>query len=441
MFGGRAVCDGAPDRSELVTPDFHKTSIQIDRRVLIGFMAVMFVMNAVLLFIPWKEIMAGKNDFPVFYSNATMVREGRAAGLYDFTEENSFVRRVSDVTRPPNNHLPYELLLFVPLTYVSFDTAYILWTVLSLGMLVGTAILLRSFYDGRSGFPIVLLTILGFFPVWYCLLQGQDSILLLFLFALSFWFWRRGNDDMAGFVIALGLFRPQIAVPFVLIVLLAGKWKFIRGFVPGAIIAVLLSVWVVGLNGMADYVHILLSQGTQRSARVLSDQWTVRPGLMATWRGFLWVCLPEWIPTNVRSLLLLVGTFTGLAYAARKMYNPKDLDAFNVAFATSVATILLVSFHSFLNDFSLMILPLLIYAPVVAHPRSVGKKKAYWMVTLGFLFFLTPLYLLLLSQDSLGWFFLVELSALWLASHWRTVISVEPQNNMQTDRATSLEFT
>ena len=121
-----------------------------------------------------------------------------------------------------------------------------------------------------------------------------------------------------------------------------------------------------------------------------------------------------------RTLLLLVGTLTGLAYAAKKVYNAKDIDAFNVAFAISVATTLLVSFHSFLNDFSLMILPLLIYAPAVANSESLGKKKAYWMVTLGFLFFFTPLYLLLLSEKSLGWFFLVELSALWLASHWRT---------------------
>jgi hypothetical protein len=401
-------------------------------------MLVMSVMNAALLFIPWKEIMAGKNDFPVFYSNATMVREGRAAGLYDFTEENSFVRRVSDVTRPPNNHLPYELLLFVPLSYLRFDTAYVLWAILSLGMLVGTTILLRSFYDRPSGILIVLLTILGFFPVWYCLLQGQDSILLLFLFALSFWFWRRGNDDTAGFVIALGLFRPQLVVPFVLIMLLARKWKFIRGFVPGAVIVVLLSACVVGLKGMADYIHILLSQGTQQSARVLSDQWTVRPGLMATWRGFLWVCLPEWIPTNVRSSLLLVGTFTGLLYSARKIYKAKDIEAFNVAFAMCVATTLLVSFHSFLNDFSLMILPLLVYAPAVAN-SEVGKKKAYSMVTLGFLFFLTPLYLLLLSKESLGWFFLVELSALWLASHWRTAVGVGAQNSMATARAISLE--
>jgi hypothetical protein len=223
--------------------------------------------------------------------------------------------------------------------------------------------------------------------------------------------------------------------------LIAGKWKFIRGFVPGAVLVTLLSAWVVGLSGMVDYAHVLMSQGTQQSGKVLSERWTVRPGLMATWRGFLWVFLPSWIPTEVRSCLLLVGTFTGLIYAAKRMHSSKNTAAFNLAFAISVAVILLVSFHSFLNDFSLMILPLLICAPVIGNSGLVATKRAYSMVTLGFLFFLTPLYLLLLSTDSVGWFFLVEVWALWLASHWQTAVGVEPQNNMGTARVISLKVT
>jgi len=111
--------------------------------------------------------------------------------IYDFEAENRFVARVSDVTRPPNIHLPYEILIFLPFTYFRFSTAHIQWTLLSLGMLVGVALLMRSLRPGRSGFSPTFLTILAFFPVWYCLLQGQDSILIMFLFALSFWFWRR----------------------------------------------------------------------------------------------------------------------------------------------------------------------------------------------------------------------------------------------------------
>ena len=55
-------------------------------------------MNAVILFIPWEEMMAGKNDFPVFYSSAQMVHEGQASHLYDFDAENRFVHRAVTCT-------------------------------------------------------------------------------------------------------------------------------------------------------------------------------------------------------------------------------------------------------------------------------------------------------------------------------------------------------
>ncbi len=371
--------------------------------------------------------MAGKNDFPIFYSNAQMVREGKASSLYDFDAENAFIRRVTDVARPPYNHLPYELLLFVPLTYLQFRAAYIVWTFVSLAMLGGVALTMRNLYPGRWSFSLALLTILAFYPEWHCLLQGQDSILLLSLFALSFWLWRRGKDDIAGFVLALGLFRPQLVLPFILIVLLAGKWKVVRGFMPGAALTLALSTWVVGLHGWADYARALVAQGSQQSARVLEKQWDIQLGLMTTWRGFLWVSLPTWVPSGVRAGLLLVGTFVGLGWAAEQMRKAKSPATSDVAFAIAVATTALVSFHSFLHDFSLMILPLLIWGLAMTAPAAalMSKRRAYLIVTLGFLFFLTPLYFLLLVTSKMGSFFLVELMALWSAGRWVSSQQVE----------------
>ncbi|MFZ3329198.1 MAG: glycosyltransferase family 87 protein [Candidatus Acidiferrales bacterium] len=408
-------------RLENSTVDAGNDLIQIrfDHRVLFGFLILTSVMNAVILFIPWKEIMAGKNDFPVFYSSAQMVHEGQASHLYDFDAENRFVHRVSDVTRAPNNHLPYELLIFVPLTFLRFGAAHIAWTLLSMAMLVGVALMTRNIGPGALSFATTLLTILAFFPVWYCLLQGQDSILLLFLFTFSFWLWKRGQDDLAGFVLAMGLFRPQLVLPFAFVVFLAGKWKFIRGFIPGAILALLASTWVVGLHGMAEYGKVLISQGTESSASALAKQWQVRPGLMATWRGFLWVCLPTWVPGGVRNGLLLSGTFAGLFWAGKKLRAAKDRLSLELAFAFAVAAVALVSFHSFLNDFSLLVLPLLIFGACLAAPYYVQRKTAHLVVTLAFSFFLTPLYLLLLAADRVGLFLTIELAALWLVS--RTV--------------------
>ena len=393
--------------------------LRIDHRVLSGFMILMLIANVSVFFVLWKGIREGRNDFPIFYSNAQMVREGQASHLYDFDAENKFIRRVTDVPRVPNNHVPYELLIFWPFTFLRFFPAYELWTGLGFGMLAGVVLLTRNCRSkGRSRLPFAFLTVLAFFPAWYCLLMGHDSILLLFLFTLSFWLWKRGNDDLAGFILALGLFRPQLVLPFVLVAFLGGKWRFVRGFIPGALLVIALSMWVVGLHGMADYARLLVSQGTETSAKALDAQWTVRPGQMATWRGFLSVCLPDSVPPSLRGFLLLFGTFAALIWAGKKMRSVKTSLEFDLGFAVAVATVLLVSFHSFLHDFSLMILPILIAGPIVASSARVSTSKAYLVVTLGFLFFLTPLYLALLWTSNLGLFFLPAIGSVWFFSRW-----------------------
>lgn len=383
-------------------------------------MILMFGMNCAAFLIHWKEIMAGKNDFPAFYSNAQMVHEGQASRLNELEAENSFIHRVSDLDRPPIQHLPYELLIFVPFTYLQFGAAYILWTLLSVGMLAGIAVLMRNSQPGESSFSLVFLTILAFFPVSQCLLQGQDSIMLALLFALSFWLWRRGQDDIGGFLLGLGLFRPQLVLPFVLVAFLAGKWKFVRGFIPGAALVVILSTWVVGFHGMVEFARLRVVQGTESSASVLAKQWTVWPSVMPTLRGFLWACLPSGTPAMIRNVLLLCGTFGALLWAAKRMRSARDGAAFDLAFAIALATVLLVSFHSYLHDFSLMIIPLLIAGGVVASSVHVPKRNAYAIVTLGFLFFLTPLYLALLWAERVGLFLLPAGAAIWLMSRWRT---------------------
>jgi Glycosyltransferase family 87 len=406
--------------------------LQIDRRVVTCFLILMLTMNAMVLFIPWNDMMAGKNDFPVFYSLAQMVREGQASHLYDFDAENSFVYRVSHVARAPNNHLPYELLIFVPLTYLEFSTAHVLWTLLSLGMLVVVALLMHDFRRGRP-FILTLLAVLAFFPAWYCLMQGQDSILLVLIFALSFWLWRRGQDDAAGFVLSLGLFRPQLVLPFVLISFLGGQWRFVRGFIPGALSVVGLSTWVVGFHGMADYARILISQGTQGSATALAQQWQVWPQLMPTLRGLLWM-LPSWVPINIRGFLLLLGTVTGLAWASKRMRCAVDGAAFDLAFAMAVAVVTLVSFHSFLHDFSLMVIPLMIAGSIVVSSVCPGEKSAYLIVTLGFFFFLTPLYPALLLNGRTGLLVLPTFAFLLVMSSWqRRIVALSTDEHLSAE--------
>jgi Glycosyltransferase family 87 len=300
-----------------------------------------------------------------------------------------------------------------------FGAAHLLWSLASLGMLVGVGGLMRSAVSTGLSFRETLLTTLAFFPVWYCLLQGQDSILLVFLFALSFWLWKRGRDDAAGFALAMGLFRPQLVLPFVLAAFLAGKWKFVRGFVPGALFVLVVSMWVVGVHGMGEYARILLSQGSLGSASALSQQWQVRVGLMPTLRGLLSIVLPASAPANIRNFLLLCGTSLGLLWAAKALGGAKEGAAFDMAFASAVGAVAVVSFHSLPHDFSLIILPLLIAGGALASADRVADcGNPYTCVTVGFLLFFTGLYLVLIYAEKVGLLVLPTVVLLWLISDW-----------------------
>ncbi|MFZ1034134.1 MAG: hypothetical protein WAN72_19240, partial [Candidatus Acidiferrales bacterium] len=124
---------------------------------------------------------------------------------------------------------------------------------------------------------------------------------------------------------------------------------------------------------------------------------------------------------------------------AKKIRSAKTPDAFDLAFGLAVAVITLVSFHSFLNDFSLMIIPLLIAGSTVP-ALTVTESEAYLIVTFGFLFLLSPLYLALLWSVRVGLFFLPAVAAVWLMSRWGTrrpseVVSVDhatDQSSLQT---------
>jgi hypothetical protein len=81
----------------------------------------------------------------------------------------------------------------------------------------------------------------------------------------------------------------------------------------------------------------------------------------------------------------------------------------------------LVSFHSFLHDFSLMILPLLIAGDAVVSSVRASDKGAYLIVTLGFLFFLTPLYVVAaLLTSRVGLFAVPTVVLLWLMGRWES---------------------
>jgi hypothetical protein len=389
------------------------------RVVVVFFLLAMTFCNVLLPLRILPKLRNGYQDFTIFYTGARLLRNGQASHLYDLGTQYRLQQTFTNVpirSAPlPFNHPPFEALLFIPFTFLAYWPAYLLWTGLNLIMLAAIVILLRVNFSEFAAMPPVALGLstTAFFPVAIGVIQGQDIILMLLLFVLAIISLDQCKDATAGALLGAGLFRPQLAVPLVLL-FAVGRWRVLLGFVPVLLALFGLSVAVVGWQGSFDYVHFVLHlEGTGSRAFPLEAVPNLR-GLVSQ--------LPGLNGTGIAAhiLIFLLSAFV-LFLAIWRIRKGKD----SIFFASSVAivTTLLISFHSLVYDFSLL-LPLLLFVisrsgGLISMSADVDSRKVGApVILLSFLLLLTPIYVfLLMVTDSFFWFSLILLGFyFWLLS-------------------------
>jgi Glycosyltransferase family 87 len=381
-----------------------------------AFLLAMMFCNLALLFrvTPWLR--NGYQDFTIFYTSGRLLRSGEASGLYNLATQYrmqlSFTHVPIRQGPLPFNHPPFEALLFVPFTMLDYWPAYLLWTALNLIMLAASVTLLRRHFSELAAVsPFVLgLGAIAFFPVAIGIIQGQDVILLLFLFVLAVISLDRGNDAAAGAFLAAGLFRPQVVVPLVVFVAMR-RWRVLIGFTPVVLVLGAVSVAIMGWRGPLDYARFVLHlEGT--GARAFG------PEAVPNLRG-----LVEQLPGPSHSvrwadLLILASSLAVSFVTLRRIYYGRD----SVIFVSVLATVttILISFHALVYDVSLL-LPMVLF--LLSRTLGVaGAKIDAGAILLFTLLLLTPLYVFLwLVVERFVWFSLIML---WV--YLRLVLSPAP---------------
>jgi hypothetical protein len=132
-----------------------------------------------------ERALSGNADFTIFYTAARLVREYPASKLYDLETQSNVQREVlGEYIQPrgflPYNHPPFEMLLFLPMGYLSYSGAFLVWlgvNLCSICCLPWTLAKVR-WSSGQANCDSAFGRAL-FFPFFACLIQGQDSILFL----------------------------------------------------------------------------------------------------------------------------------------------------------------------------------------------------------------------------------------------------------------------
>jgi Glycosyltransferase family 87 len=338
---------------------------------------------------------AHSSDFTQFYCAAQMVRRGLGSSLYDLTKQIEFQSRVARV-QVFYNHPPFEALLFVPFTYVSYRAAYLLWTITSLSLLIIAVFLIEAgrgitssisqFMRVRVDVGLVTVVFLTFAPATTCLLLGQDSMLMLVIYSAAFVLLKRGSDFRAGCVLACGLFKFQLILPFALILLLRHKWSALRGLGLVGTLLVMISVGISGAGVLSAYPRFLFDSTYQSIGGFA-------PEFMPNIRGLSFVLSRGKLAGLAFGVLVAACSIVVLWYAAR---NWQD-EQLPTSFAASVLATLLSSYHLYNYDLTLLLLPIaILFTEMVRRGLSLGRSA---IGTALILLFIPPLHRLLLLHS------------------------------------------
>lgn len=365
-------------------PTNHRLPHASFRSLLIALLCAMAAVNLVAFWNVWPLIVSGHSDFVSYYAAGKMLGSGQGGQLFDeaaqFETQSQFSAFVRARQQPfPYIHPPFEALLFEPLSYLSYLAAFKVWLAINLLLLGVIGYSLRHEIRVLQWVPWASWVILPFaiFPFIFLFAQGQDDVLVLCLLVLCFLAIRRQSLFKAGIWLGLASFRPQFALPLLLIFTVSGAWRVTAGFFLSGVGLLLISAGVFGWRELARYPnHLFYSEQISNPHGVLLR---AMPNLHGLLSGLF--------PNGMATATLVVSSVVVVSLAVwwwRRCWR-SDLE---LAFSLAIVATLLVSYHSFPHDLTLLVLPLLLQANWILRQRL--KRLSPTLSLLPTIILLTP---------------------------------------------------
>ena len=365
------------------------------KKGIVFFLAGMLAIHAAVWWRARAWIKDGSADFTSMYTAGKMVREGKRTEIFDEKAEWDTQRQFAKaaILRKkswPYVHAPFEAVLFVPFGSFPYMTAYFLFIAANTVMVALVYVLLKRHFPILTQYSVLawIAVVFCYFPAFFTILEGQDSLVLLLLYGLVLVAMKKNSWFIAGIWLALGLFRFHLVLPFVLIMFLIKKWRLLAGFILGGAVVAGWSAVVVGWRGVWAYPGYLWWLENHGGKQILS------PAANCNLRGLVdWMLDGRLSDSAINGIIACISVLA-IGFAVTQWRKAEESDAAGLEFAFSISLIvsILVSYHGFMYDLTLLLIPI-----VVVVSRCLGKDRhevpwnLIWPIAV---LFFSPLYLI-----------------------------------------------
>lgn len=299
----------------------------------------------------------GHYDLIIFYTGAEIVNAGKGHQLYDLKVQQAYQERFKLPNKPwsvlPFNHAPYELLPFLPLADLSFQSAHLIWSILSIIFLILACLILLRVTERRHRILFGAL-ILSFYPRLIGIKMGQDSAMSLLILVGVFSSLKYGREVTAGGILALGLYKPQLVLPLTGILLVSRNWRTLIGFAATAACLAAISLAMVGWQGILGLFSIISEMDRPTTI--------VYPAHMANLRGLFFPLLSFFRSPELTNILTAITSLIVYGYSVIVWKNKASRDGplFDLQFSLAIAATLLISYHLYPHDVIVLVIPIIL---------------------------------------------------------------------------------
>jgi hypothetical protein len=389
------------------------------REIQIAFSMTVLLVVAVLLFCAAFDH-PQDFDFAGCYSAGLISRQAGTAKVYDVQRQIQVQRSALGRTQLLlYAYPPFHAALFAQLARFSYVTAYIIWGCLDIALWTFFVCLMRRYAPiPRDPLRYFMLCFL-FLPAWAALVLGQSSLILLVFYMLAYVCLRHRHEYWAGVFLGLGLVKYQLVLPFVLILLLRGKWRVTAGFGLVCSVLVALCFWTAGSAGMLAYGHLVLDIAKHPAnpayesfspRHIMPTVWGLFTALLGRFVSLVWI--------KIFAALTCAGLVLSTAWRWSREQRQRGDESMGPMFAVALTVSLLVTPHLYTYDLTLMLLVMLL-----TFNSSRWTNDALWRrwLTVAAAILYLPVYPLLFAHGAS--FLLVPVLVVFALSGTRTAVT------------------
>lgn len=356
----------------------------------LGFLGILFLAgllvfktaSTALTDTQFKSNLAYRLDYLNYYTGATILQIGKGEDLYDIDLQKTIMAETTPFNGIPTllfRSFPVVALLFLPFSFLSYYVSYIVFFFFNIFLVYMLFFLLKRFthIDSRLIVPIFF-----FFPLANSIFQGHPNLLFFFIVFFIYFFIKKEKYLYAGIVSAFIVLRIHFIILIPYFFLLAkDKKAYLRGIVPMGLLFFIVSVFLTkGLETIFYYPKFLIFTETAEFGS-MPEFYVGLPSFLAklgivdnfsSYQVFAW---------NMAFYIIGLLVFWVLQ-------GPKNKDA---AFMSAILLSVVFSYHNYVHDLVILILPILQLFYVARDYYQKNKKIALDLIFVATILFSLPL--------------------------------------------------